>query len=60
MSTVTDLPEPTEQEVDELAEVLTDAKLRGIEHGHWTLARAILAAGYRRVVDPPEAVDADD
>lgn len=47
-------PDPIQAEVNALAEVISEAKLRGIEHGHWSLARAILAAGYRRV---PEAGD---
>lgn len=46
-------PDPLQAEVDALAQVITDAKLRGIEHGHWSLAREILAAGYRKMPEPP-------
>lgn len=41
-------------EVDHLAAVITDARLNhGISAGGWSLARHILAAGYRRAPDPP-------
>lgn len=46
-----DFPEPTRAEVNHLAEVISEAKLRGVSAGAWTLARMILAAGYQR---PPE------
>lgn len=48
-----DLPEPTEAEVDALADLLATAELKGIRHGHWTLARVILGAGYRLAPEPP-------
>lgn len=43
------MPEPTEGEVQHLADVITEAKLSGVSAGCHTLARMILAAGYRRV-----------
>lgn len=47
-----DLPEPTEAEVQHLVSVISDAWGRGIRYGDWTLARYILAAGYRKVPEP--------
>lgn len=41
---------PSDDDVTALAEVISEAELAGIEHGHYTLARVILDAGYRRVV----------
>lgn len=41
-------PDPRTEEVRHLAEVITDAHLQGVYSGPWTLARMILAAGYRR------------
>ncbi|MEU7170234.1 hypothetical protein ABZ949_01930 [Micromonospora tulbaghiae] len=35
-------------DVRELADVIADARMRGIRFGPYTLARAILDAGYRR------------
>lgn len=43
------MPEPTDAEVQHLADVITEAKLSGVSAGCHTLARMILAAGYRRV-----------
>lgn len=42
-------------EVQHLADVITDAHLRGIRNGPYTLARTILDAGYRRPTDEPRA-----
>lgn len=39
----------TDDEVAELADVLTEARMRGVFVGHYTLARMILDAGYRKV-----------
>ena len=41
--------EPTDKEIQHLAEVIAQAKLSGISAGSWTLARTILTAGYRWV-----------
>jgi hypothetical protein len=41
--------EPTDKEIQHLAEVIAQAKLSGISAGSWTLARMILTAGYRCV-----------
>lgn len=40
------------REVEHLAAVLTDARLRGVWAGSSTLARMVLDAGYRRCADP--------
>jgi len=39
----------TDADVQHLADVITEAKLSGVSAGCHTLARMILAAGYRRV-----------
>lgn len=39
----------TREHVDHLAEVIGEARLRGIQFGGFSLARAILDAGYRLV-----------
>ena len=56
-----EVPDPRTEEVRHLAEVITDAHLQGVYSGPWTLARMILAAGYRRLfgiryvfLGPPE------
>lgn len=43
---------PTQAEVDALAQVLYEAWERGIRFGTGSLARHILAAGYRRSPEP--------
>lgn len=43
-----------ESEINRLAGVITEARLAGVSAGSYTLARIILAAGYR-FVDPDEA-----
>ncbi|MEU8334730.1 hypothetical protein [Micromonospora tulbaghiae] len=40
------------EEVRHLADVITEARMRGIRFGPYTLARIILDAGYRREVQP--------
>lgn len=47
-----ELPEPTQADVTALAAVITKAAESGIRYGHWTLARHILAAGYRLASEP--------
>ena len=46
-----------EDDVEHLAEVLTDAYLKGVRAGSFTLARLILAAGYRRHIEPKRCED---
>lgn len=46
---VAENPAPSDAEIDDLAAVLTKARLAGVSVGHYTLARMILDAGYRRV-----------
>lgn len=49
----TDLPEPTAAEVDHLAGLIDTARLdHGIYAGSASLARFLLAAGYRLVPEP--------
>ncbi len=48
--------DPADVEVQQLANVITDAWDRGIRYGHMSLARAILDAGYRLHQDGPPHV----
>lgn len=47
------LLEPCDAEVAALADMLTQARLDGVEAGGWTLARLIIAAGWRNTAAVP-------
>lgn len=47
------MPEPCDAEVDALAGVLGQASLDGVEAGSWTLARLVIAAGWRNTAAVP-------